>query len=44
LEPDGYRLLLNVWTAAHGFNDAKFALQEKIMGALKQSGIKLPGM
>lgn len=44
LEPDGYRLLINVWTAAHGFNDSKFALQEKIIDALKQSEIKLPGM
>lgn len=44
LEPDGYRLLINVWTAAHGFNDSKFALQEKIVTVLKQSGIKLPGM
>jgi small conductance mechanosensitive channel len=43
LEPDGYRLLINVWTAAHGFNDAKFALQEKIIKALKQANIKLPG-
>lgn len=44
LEPDGYRLLINVWTKAHGFNDTKYALQEKMMQALKQSGIKLPGM
>jgi small conductance mechanosensitive channel len=44
LEPDGYRVLINVWTEAHGFNDTKYALQEKIMQALKQSGIKLPGM
>ena len=44
LEPDGYRALINVWTGAHGFNDTRYALQEKIMQALKQSGIKLPGM
>jgi small conductance mechanosensitive channel len=44
LESDGYKMMINVWTAAHGFNDAKYALQEKIMQALKQSGIKLPGM
>jgi small conductance mechanosensitive channel len=36
--------MINVWTEAHGFNDAKYALQEKIMQVLKQSGIKLPGM
>lgn len=44
LESDGYTMLINVWTASHGFNDAKLALQEKIMKALKQSGIKLAGM
>jgi small conductance mechanosensitive channel len=44
LESDGYRLLINVWANAHGFNDTKYELQEKIMGALKQSAIKLPGM
>ena len=44
LEPDGYHLLINVWTSAHGFNDAKFELQEKILKDLKQGGIKLPGM
>jgi small conductance mechanosensitive channel len=44
LEPDGYRLLVNVWTLAHGFNDAKFALQEKIIKDLKEGGVKLPGI
>lgn len=44
LEQDGYRLLVNVWTSAHGFNDARYALQEKILNDLKQSGVKLPGM
>ena len=44
LESDGYRLLVNVWTSAHGFNDAKFQLQEKILNDLKQGGIKLPGI
>ena len=44
LEPDGYHLLINVWTPAHGFNDTKYALQEKILNAFKQSDIKLPGM
>lgn len=44
LESDSYKLLINVWTAAHGFNDAKFALQERIINAIKQTDIKLPGM
>ena len=44
LETDGYKLMINVWTNAHGFNDAKFALQENIMNALKKTDVKLPGM
>lgn len=44
LETGGYKMMINVWTAAHGFNDARYALHGKIMHALQQSGIKLPGM
>jgi len=44
VEPDGYKVLVNVWAPAHGFEDVKLALQEKIMEDLKGSGIKLPGM
>jgi len=44
LEPDGYRLLINVWVSAHHFNDAKFALQERIIKDLKKGEIKLQGM
>jgi small conductance mechanosensitive channel len=44
IEPDGYRLVVNVWAIAHGFLDAKYALQEKIINELKQGGIKLQGM
>lgn len=44
LEPDGYRLLVNVWVAAHGFNDAKFTLQERMIKDLQKGGVKLPGM
>lgn len=44
LDPDGYKVIINVWAQAHGFNDARFELQEKIMTELKAQGIKLPGM
>ncbi|HEY2728191.1 MAG TPA: mechanosensitive ion channel family protein [Parafilimonas sp.] len=44
LESDGYGVMINVWTAAHGFNDTKYALNEKILKALRGSEIKLPGM
>lgn len=44
LDPDGYKVMVNVWTPAHGFHDIRLLLQEKIMGNLKAAGIKLPGM
>lgn len=43
LENDGYKVQTSVWAPAHGFNDARLKLQEKIMGDLKASGVKLPG-
>jgi len=43
VEPDGYKVILNVWAPSHGFNDVKLLLQQRIMDDLKSSGIKLPG-
>jgi small conductance mechanosensitive channel len=44
LDPDGYKVMINAWTNAHGYLDARYQLQEKIMENLKAAGIKLPGM
>ncbi|WP_138475667.1 mechanosensitive ion channel family protein [Dyadobacter bucti] len=44
LEPDGYKVMINVWVDAHGFVDTKMKIQQKIMEALKGSGLKLPGL
>jgi small conductance mechanosensitive channel len=44
IEPDGYKVMVNVWLDAHGFVDTKMEIQEKIMEALRSSGLKLPGM
>ncbi|WP_374165742.1 mechanosensitive ion channel family protein [Arcticibacter sp. MXS-1] len=44
LEPDGYKMMINVWVNSHGFIDAKLNFQEKLIGDLKSAGIKLPGM
>ncbi|MFL5772447.1 MAG: mechanosensitive ion channel family protein [Flavisolibacter sp.] len=44
LNPDGYKVLVNVWAPAHGFNDTRFLFQEQIMKDLKDAGLKLPGM
>ncbi len=34
LEPDGYKVMINVWLQAHGFIDTKLVLQEKILDEL----------
>jgi small conductance mechanosensitive channel len=44
IEPDGYKVMTNVWVNAHGFIDTKMEIQEKLMHSLKDSGLKLPGM
>jgi len=44
IESDGYKVMVNVWLDAHGFVDTKMEIQEKLMEALKGSGLKLPGM
>jgi small conductance mechanosensitive channel len=44
MELDGYKININVWVNAHGFNDARLRLQEAIMEELKSGGIKLSGM
>lgn len=44
IEPDGYKVMVNVWLDAHGYVDTKMEIQEKLMEALKGSGLKLPGM
>lgn len=42
VEPDGYKLLINVWGPAHGFQDLKLLFNQKILEDLKLAGIK-PG-
>ncbi|RZL41517.1 MAG: mechanosensitive ion channel family protein, partial [Pedobacter sp.] len=44
IENDGYKLGVNVWVNAHGFQDTKLALQETIVEDLKKAELKLPGM
>ena len=44
IEADGYKVLVNVWLNAHGFQDDKLKFQEKLVDDLKINGIKLPGM
>jgi small conductance mechanosensitive channel len=44
IESDGYKVLVNIWAAAHGYTDTKLLVQEKLIRDLKANGIKLPGM
>ena len=44
VDPDGYKVMINVWTAAHSFENTKLFFQEKLIEDLKAAGIKLPGM
>lgn len=44
LEPDGYKVKINIWVKAHGFTDIRLAFQQKLIQAFRQSDIKLPGM
>lgn len=44
IEGDGFKVAVNVWTPAHGFEDVKLVLQQKIVEDLKAGGVRLPGM
>jgi small conductance mechanosensitive channel len=44
LEADGYKVKINIWVSAHGFNDTRMSFHEKLMTQLKNSEVKLPGM
>ncbi|WP_423146787.1 mechanosensitive ion channel family protein [Rubrolithibacter danxiaensis] len=44
IDTDGYKLMINIWVNAHGFQDVKLQLQEKLVNDLKNAGVKLPGM
>lgn len=44
IEADGYKVMVNAWSHAHGYIDTVLALQQRIMEDLKASGLKLPGM
>jgi len=40
-ELDGFTIIINAWTKAHGFQDTKLAFQEKILKDIKSFGVKL---
>ncbi|PST83599.1 Ion channel protein [Pedobacter yulinensis] len=44
LEPDGYKVMFNVWFNAHGFVDSKLRFQQQLLENLRNSGLKLPGL
>jgi len=44
LQPDGYVIAINVWVNAHGYQDIKLILQERILEDIIKAGIKIPGL
>lgn len=44
IDPDGYKVMVNAWVQAHGYQDIKLTLQERIITDLLSNQIKLPGM
>ena len=44
LEPDGYKVPINICAKSHGFNDIKLAFQQRLIQKFRESDIKLPGM
>jgi small conductance mechanosensitive channel len=44
IDPDGYKVAVQIWVKAHGFMDSKLQFQEKLIADLKTAGVKLPGM
>ena len=44
VDPDGFKIMINNWVHAHGFQDVKLHYQEGLMKDLKSADIKLPGM
>lgn len=43
-EADGYTMVINTWTKAHGFQDTRLSFQEKLLKDIKAAEIKLPGI
>ena len=43
VDPDGYKIMVNVWVSAHHYQQARLELQKKMIEDLKAAGIKLPG-
>ncbi|RYG31167.1 MAG: mechanosensitive ion channel, partial [Chitinophagaceae bacterium] len=39
MEFDKYEVIIQVWVNAHGFQDARYILQERIMTDLRSSGV-----
>ncbi len=44
IDPDGYKVIANLWVQSHGFEDTRLAYQEKLIQNLKAADVKLPGM
>lgn len=44
VDPDGYKVMINIWVDAHQYHEVKLSFQEAIIDDLKSAGVKLPGL
>ncbi|HUQ66948.1 MAG TPA: mechanosensitive ion channel family protein [Flavitalea sp.] len=44
MDADGYKVRINIWVKAHGFNETRLEFQKRLIDQFKTSSIKLPGM
>jgi small conductance mechanosensitive channel len=44
LDPDGFKIIIQVWVGAFDYNNVKIIFQQKLLKDLKNAGIKFPGM
>jgi small conductance mechanosensitive channel len=42
IDPDCYRIIINLWLPAHGFEDERQGFREALLKTIVSSGIKLP--
>ncbi len=44
VDPDGYKVMINIWVDAHKYHNVRLSFQEVIIDDLKAAGVRLPGI
>jgi small conductance mechanosensitive channel len=44
VDPDGYKVMINIWVDAHKYHNVRLSFQEVIIDDLKAAGVRLPGL